>query len=98
MCLGRKIIIRLAPAGCQSLYAQLRAHGRVIQIMNIIVNGESRTVPDGMTLAELLRHLQLPAGRLAVEHNRELAPRAAWATRTLAPDDHIEIVQFVGGG
>ena len=66
--------------------------------MNIIVNGEPRTVPDGMTLAELLRHLQLPAGRLAVEHNRELAPRVAWATRTLAPDDHIEIVQFVGGG
>ncbi len=70
----------------------------MIEIMTIIVNGESRSVPDGLTLAGLLQLLQLPAGRIAVEHNRELAPRSDWAARMLAPDDRIEIVQFVGGG
>jgi sulfur carrier protein len=66
--------------------------------MTITVNGESREVPDGLTVADLLTHLALPGGRVAIERNREILPRAQWAATTVQPGDSYEIVQFVGGG
>lgn len=66
--------------------------------MQLTINGQRREVPEGHTLADLLRDLGLPADRLAVERNRQLVPRRDWPTTTLASDDQIEIVHFVGGG
>jgi thiamine biosynthesis protein ThiS len=66
--------------------------------MTITVNGESREVPDGLTVADLLTHLALPGGRVAIERNREILPRARWAATAVQPGDSYEIVQFVGGG
>jgi sulfur carrier protein len=66
--------------------------------MTITVNGESREVPDGLAVGDLLTHLALPPGRVAIERNREILPRDRWATTQVAPGDSYEIVQFVGGG
>ena len=41
----------------------------------ITVNGERREAPQGATVADLLRDLNLPAGRVAVERNLEILPR-----------------------
>jgi thiamine biosynthesis protein ThiS len=66
--------------------------------MTITVNGERRDVPDGMTVAELLSHLGLTIGRVAVERNRDVLPRAKWNETPVETSDSYEIVQLVGGG
>lgn len=66
--------------------------------MRVIVNGEDRETPEGLTVAGLLNHLGLSADRVAIERNREILPRARWSDTRVEPDDQFEIVQFVGGG
>lgn len=64
----------------------------------IQLNGEPREVPDGLTVAALLEHLQIHPGRVAVERNLEILPRDEWAVTPVAAGDRYEIVHFVGGG
>ena len=66
--------------------------------MRVTVNGEVREAPDSATLAEQLASLGIESGRVAVERNREIAPKSLWTAITLADGDRLEIVQFVGGG
>ena len=66
--------------------------------MLVTVNGKSVEVKEGSTLADLLDHLQITREFVAVELNRDIIPKAAYDTRTLASNDMIEVVQFVGGG
>ncbi len=66
--------------------------------MRIQVNGESREVAHGATVAALLRDLGVDQGPVAVERNRALVPRASHAQTELAEGDELEVVQFVGGG
>lgn len=66
--------------------------------MTITVNGGRRDVPDGMMVAALLSHLGLTIGRVAVERNRDVLPRAKWNETPVEANDSYEIVQLVGGG
>lgn len=66
--------------------------------MNIVVNGESREVPEGLSVAGLLSHLELQPGRVAIERNLDILPRDKWASTAIAAGDRFEIVHFVGGG
>ena len=66
--------------------------------MRVQVNGESRELPEELTLSELVVQLSLAPERLAVELNREVVRRARWAETTLQDGDQVEIVHFVGGG
>ena len=65
--------------------------------MNILINGEERTV-EPMTVMELLRSLGLDPARLALERNREIVPKREYEAVRLEEGDKLEIVQFVGGG
>ena len=67
-------------------------------LMNIYLNGDLREVPENLTLAALLDWLKLPADRVAVERNREIASRSTWAETIIQPGDRLEVVHFVGGG
>lgn len=66
--------------------------------MEVTVNGESREVSDGATIAALLESLDLNVSHVAVEKNQELVTRKEHATTTLTSGDAIEIVTLVGGG
>ncbi len=66
--------------------------------MRVVVNGEPREVPEGWTVADLLRDLGLDPGRVAVERNLEVVRRGAFAATPLVEGDALEIVHFVGGG
>lgn len=66
--------------------------------MRIEVNGQSREVTAGVTVAALLRELGIADGPVAVERNRAIVPRAQHAATTLSEGDQLEVVQFVGGG
>jgi thiamine biosynthesis protein ThiS len=66
--------------------------------MTIIVNGERREIPEGLNVAGLLDHLGMANGRVAVERNLDILPRARWQETQVKSDDSFEIVHFVGGG
>jgi thiamine biosynthesis protein ThiS len=66
--------------------------------MQLLINGESREVPDQLSVRGLIEHLGLTEGPVAVEKNREVVPRAEHASTALAAGDVLEIVHFVGGG
>ncbi len=66
--------------------------------MRIVLNGEEREVPYGLTVAALLVHLGIAAGRVAIERNLEILSRDAWQGTHVEPGDRYEIVHFVGGG
>jgi sulfur carrier protein len=66
--------------------------------VEVTVNGSVQEVPDGLTVRDLVAHLGLSGGPVAVEINREIVPRAEHGTRAVTTGDAIEIVHFVGGG
>jgi thiamine biosynthesis protein ThiS len=66
--------------------------------MEIILNGEKRTLTDGLSVMDLVQQLGFSAERLAVELNLQIIKSEQWATSNLKEGDRIEIVQFVGGG
>jgi len=66
--------------------------------MTVVVNGEPKECPSGGSLAALIDQLGLKGDRIAVELNREIAPRSRWSDISLREGDRIEIVHFVGGG
>ena len=66
--------------------------------VQIVVNGETRVVPEGLGVSALLSHLGLPAERVAIERNLEILPRSQWAATAVETGDRFEIVHLVGGG
>jgi sulfur carrier protein len=66
--------------------------------MRVFVNGAEKEFGSGISLAELITQLDLPAPRIAIELNREVVRRSDWGSTMLKDDDRIEIVHFVGGG
>jgi thiazole synthase len=68
------------------------------QSLAIRVNGESRRVPAGVSVAQMLVELGLNPQRVAVERNLEVVPRASLADVAVADGDTFEVVHFVGGG
>ncbi|MBI5776185.1 MAG: sulfur carrier protein ThiS [Nitrospirae bacterium] len=66
--------------------------------MQMQVNGEQRTVLDGMTVAGLLKELDIRPDRVAVELNLTILERSEFDRRSLQEGDRIEIISFIGGG
>lgn len=66
--------------------------------MKLVINGEDQNFEQPLTLAVLIETLGMKADRVAIELNREIAPRDRWTATQLSEGDHLEIVQFVGGG
>jgi len=67
------------------------------QIKNITLNGEPRQT-NAITIADLVRELELEPTKVAVERNREIAPRSTLGQVSISDGDVLEIVHFVGGG
>jgi len=66
--------------------------------MHLSVNGEPKSCPDGVSLAEFIAELGMKEDRVAVELNRAIVSRAEWVNTKLRDGDRLEIVHFVGGG
>lgn len=66
--------------------------------VTIVLNGQSRPVSPGTSVADLLKELQIAVAHVAVEVNLELVPRARHARQQLADGDRVEVVTLVGGG
>ncbi len=69
-----------------------------MKTIEIVVNGETRSVRDGETVLGLLQSLGLDPGRVAVELDMVIVKQSDWPNRVLQPGSRVEIVHFVGGG
>ena len=63
----------------------------------VTVNGQAQDAA-GKTLAELLAFAGYETGRIAVERNGDIVPKAQYASTVLEDGDALEVVRFVGGG
>jgi thiamine biosynthesis protein ThiS len=66
--------------------------------VRITLNGEPFELSGPLTVSELLRHLEIDARRVAVEHNIIVLKRTAFDDTMVGEGDQVEIVNFVGGG
>ena len=66
--------------------------------MNVVINGEPRTIAAPATVADLLVRLGLDPRMVVVELNREIIRRPRVGEVTLKDGDSVELVHFVGGG
>lgn len=67
-------------------------------MIELVINGESRSFPAPLALSQLIELLDLSGKRVAVEKNGEIVPRSQHAGVPLASGDRLEIVVAVGGG
>jgi thiamine biosynthesis protein ThiS len=66
--------------------------------VSVLVNGEELRLPRGASVARLLEKLKISTPRVAVERNREILPKASYASTFVEDGDSFEVVEFVGGG
>lgn len=63
-----------------------------------IVNGRDDAGANGQNLQAYVEAAGYRLDRVAVEINGAIVPKATYGDRILADGDHVEIVQFMGGG
>ena len=66
--------------------------------MEILLNGQPKTLPNSISLATLIDQLGFTGKRIAVERNGEIVPKSTYATVQVVAADRLEIVVAVGGG
>jgi sulfur carrier protein len=69
-------------------------------LSTVILNGEPRPVPDGLTVEALLRHVgRDPAvPGVAVALGDRVVRRADWPTTPVADGDRVEVITAAQGG
>jgi sulfur carrier protein len=66
--------------------------------IKIFLNGESREIPENLSVKELFSFLELPSKHCAVEVNKEIIFKANWEKKILDKEDKVEVVRAIGGG
>jgi thiamine biosynthesis protein ThiS len=66
--------------------------------IEVVLNGEAKRVPQGLTVKVLADWLGIDAGRVAVEMNRAIVRKQDWASTEVRDGAVLEVVWFVGGG
>ncbi len=67
-------------------------------MLEISVNGETREIASGDTLAGLVKTLGLDARTVAALRNDVIVERDLFSSTMLQPGDAIELVRLVPGG
>ncbi|HLJ91763.1 MAG TPA: sulfur carrier protein ThiS [Gemmataceae bacterium] len=67
-------------------------------MLQVTLNGEPQTLPDALTVADLVQRLGYDCRRIAVEVNCQVIPLLQQPMHRLASGDLVEIVTLVGGG
>lgn len=66
--------------------------------MNIYLNGELKSLPEGASLSDLIKELAMENKRFAVELNKQILAYDDYGNKLLKDQDRLEIVQAIGGG
>ena len=67
-------------------------------MLEVIVNGKSRSLAGPVSVRQLIQEMDLLDKRIAVEINGEIVPASQHSTYQLSDGDSIEIVGAIGGG
>ncbi len=65
---------------------------------SITLNGDPYPLGADTPLTALLERLNMRRGRVAVEINRAIVPKASFDQTIVRAGDQVEIINFVGGG
>ena len=66
--------------------------------IQVVLNGQPRSVPAGFTVDRLLTFLEVDPSRVAVELDGEIVRKPAWPAAEVRDGAQLEVVWFVGGG
>jgi sulfur carrier protein len=66
--------------------------------MTIVLNGQERELPDGLTVTDLLMRFSLPQTGTAVAVNGEVIPKTKHAETVLPDGAEVEVLTAVQGG
>lgn len=67
-------------------------------MIELVVNGERRTLADRATVEDLVDALGCGRRGVAVAVNAAVVPRSAWAATALSAGDAVEVLHAVRGG
>jgi sulfur carrier protein len=71
---------------------------RITVSVQVKLNGQSRLLPDGSTVAQAVTELTAAATGVAAAVNGDVVPRGSWAVTPLRDGDQVEVVTAVQGG
>ena len=66
--------------------------------MTISLNGQKSDTRGAKTIAELVKHHELPPESLLIEHNGVALNRREWSKTNLTDGDRLEIIRVAAGG
>ena len=66
--------------------------------IKIKINGKINKIDDKTKLSDLVKNLEVPLKKVAIELNREIMDKKKLNKINLKANDKIEIVHFIGGG
>ena len=69
-----------------------------IKKIQIRVNGKVKSIPTNHSISDLVKNLNIPIKKVAIEHNQEIIDKKKINRIILKKNDKIEIVHFIGGG
>ena len=69
-----------------------------IKKIQIRVNGKVKSIPAKYSISDLVKNLNIPIKKVAIELNQEIIDKKKINRIILKKNDKIEIVHFIGGG
>ena len=69
-----------------------------IKKINIKLNGKKTIIDDQISLNKILKNLNIPTNKVAIELNKEIVNKKKLNSIKIRNNDIIEIVHFIGGG
>ena len=69
-----------------------------IKKIKIRANGKIKSIPENYKMSDLVKNLNIPIRKVAIELNQEIIDKNKLNKIKLKKNDTIEIVHFIGGG
>ncbi|MGW7430827.1 sulfur carrier protein ThiS [Streptomyces sp. NPDC054861] len=69
-----------------------------MNVLNVSVNGEPRTLPGPVSLDALVATLTTAPSGVAAAVNETVVPRGRWAVTVIGDGDRVEVLTAVQGG
>ena len=69
-----------------------------IKKIKITLNGKNKIIDQVSSLNELVKNLNIPIKKVAIEFNKEIIDKKKIKKIKIKNNDVIEIVHFIGGG
>ena len=66
--------------------------------IKIKVNGKTLSIEQNFTVVKLIKKLDIPLNKVAIELNKKIIDKKQLTKIALNNKDNLEIVQFIGGG